>query len=513
MEEYEPGQEATVLAGMKVNTESKEYAKEIEDRLYPLDEAVVLERVRLNTEAVRNPSIAELSRLLGISPEVLERTRRAFPGELGSPEHWQEWFRKTLETTEETKRANRYFTTPVVNAVRTTITTLGRSSPSEKLNEGRETPRRVEDRGEDDVCANILLPAVETDAGGEDRRLSRPSDSSPAVDRRGVRAAARTAAWLKECLEAGSATASTPGENGPTTDEVQPRWDEAPTSDWQRPRALAESEAAGPTKSGIPWGRLETYLIAYLEAEGALVWTKLLLRAKRVRNSSARRRERRIAVRRTDVSTLFEPKAGLCELLFYPEDEDDASQYVEVVRPSPRVVTKVPKTGLVEVVTVELPGGFGVSHDDVRADVHVLVEDARRVVCAVGNFEALSSGYIECLPSRMLADTGAALSLVDSRVLKRLGRSQEALEPYGGQVKSSSGHPLQIRGCIGLSLRLGTVAVSISVLVADMLHVDAILGWVLLGAVIDVAERRMTLKDTGEELPLGYTVVQAAYMA
>lgn len=518
MEECEPGQEATVLAGAKVNTESEEYDKELEGRLYPLDDAVVLERVRLNTEAVREPSIAELSRLLGISPEVLERTRRASPGKLASPEHWQDWFRKTLETTEEAKRANRDFKTPVVNAVRTAITTLGRSSPSEKLNEGRENPRRVEDRGEDDVCANILLPAVETDAGEEDGRLSRQGDSSPVVDHRGVRATGRTAAyrWLKECLEAGSATASTPGEDGPTTDGVQPRWDEAPTPDWQRLRALAEREAAGPTKSGIPWGHLETYLIAYLEAEGALVWTKLLLRAKRGRNSSARRRERRRTARRMDVSTLFEPTAGLCELLFYPEDEDDASHYVEVVRPSPRVVTKVPKTGLVEVVTVELPGGFGVSHDDVRADVHVVVEDGRRVVCAVGNFEALSSGYIECLPSRMLADTGATLSLVDSRVLKRLGRSQETLEPYGGQVKSSSGHPLKIRGWIGLSLRLGTVEVSLSVLVADKLHVDAILGVDALGAfgaVIDVAERRMTLKDTGEELPLGYTVVQDAYMA
>ncbi|KAI9987930.1 hypothetical protein PInf_024185 [Phytophthora infestans] len=463
MEECEPGQEATVLAGAKVNTESEEYDKELEGRLYPLDDAVVLERVRLNTEAVREPSIAELSRLLGISPEVLERTRRASPGKLASPEHWQDWFRKTLETTEEAKRANRDFKTPVVNAVRTAITTLGRSSPSEKLNEGRENPRRVEDRGEDDVCANILLPAVETDAGEEDGRLSRQGDSSPVVDHRGVRATGRTAAyrWLKECLEAGSATASTPGEDGPTTDGVQPRWDEAPTPDWQRLRALAEREAAGPTKSGIPWGHLETYLIAYLEAEGALVWTKLLLRAKRGRNSSARRRERRRTARRMDVSTLFEPTAGLCELLFYPEDEDDASHYVEVVRPSPRVVTKVPKTGLVEVVTVELPGGFGVSHDDVRADVHVVVEDGRRVVCAVGNFEALSSGYIECLPSRMLADTGATLSLVDSRVLKRLGRSQETLEPYGGQVKSSSGHPLKIRGWIGLSLRLGTVEVSL----------------------------------------------------
>eukprot|EP00644_Phytophthora_capsici_P015759 jgi/Phyca11/50230/gw1.102.87.1 len=100
----------------------------------------------------------------------------------------------------------------------------------------------------------------------------------------------------------------------------------------------------------------------------------------------------------------------------------------------------------------------------------------------------------------MLADTGATLSLVDSRVLKRLGRSSKTLRPYEGLVKSSSGHPLRIHGWIGLSLRLGTVEITLDVLVADR-------------AVIDVAERCLTLKGTGEVLPLGFTVVQDAYMA
>eukprot|EP00644_Phytophthora_capsici_P004791 jgi/Phyca11/71195/gw1.1.693.1 len=100
----------------------------------------------------------------------------------------------------------------------------------------------------------------------------------------------------------------------------------------------------------------------------------------------------------------------------------------------------------------------------------------------------------------MLADTGATLSLVDSRVLKRLGRSSRTLRPYEGLVKSSSGHPLRIHGWIGLSLRLGTVEITLDVLVADR-------------AVIDVAERCLTLKGTGEVLPLGFTVVQDAYMA
>ncbi|EGZ23538.1 hypothetical protein PHYSODRAFT_434276, partial [Phytophthora sojae] len=100
----------------------------------------------------------------------------------------------------------------------------------------------------------------------------------------------------------------------------------------------------------------------------------------------------------------------------------------------------------------------------------------------------------------MLNDTGATLSLVDRCVLKRLGRSSEPLYPYEGLVRSSSGHKLRIRGWISLSFRLGSVEISLSVLGA-------------FGAVIDVAERSLTLKSSGEVLPLGFTMVEESYMA
>ncbi|KAE9210921.1 hypothetical protein PF004_g16066 [Phytophthora fragariae] len=116
----------------------------------------------------------------------------------------------------------------------------------------------------------------------------------------------------------------------------------------------------------------------------------------------------------------------------------------------------------------------------------------------------------------MLADTGASLSLVDRRVLKRLGRSSEPLELYEGLVRSSSGHKLRIHGWMTLTLRLGTIEIPLSVLVADQLHVDAILGVEALGAfgaVFDAAERSMKLKPSEEVLPLGFTVTQDSYMA
>ncbi|KAG3138718.1 hypothetical protein PC128_g25512 [Phytophthora cactorum] len=109
-------------------------------------------------------------------------------------------------------------------------------------------------------------------------------------------------------------------------------------------------------------------------------------------------------------------------------------------------------------VTVELADGFGACHEEEGGVTGLpqVVEGGRRVVCAVGNFEALPSGYIYCLPSRMLADTGATLSLIDRRFLKREGRCVEPLAPYDDRVSSSSGHRLRVHGWIRLPVRLGS---------------------------------------------------------
>lgn len=246
-------------------------------------------------------------------------------------------------------------------------------------------------------------------------------------------------------------------------------------------------------------GNLEERLLgpwmkAYFAGNATSIWSKLWSRTGRAKTPSARRRRRRRPGKKgpVNVSSLFRPYTEVLENMeFCPEQDEDVSHYVDVVRNLRPARTTMPKIGLVEVVTVDLPNGFGIREGDtVESEVPRVVEDGRRVVCAVGNFEALSSGYIDCLPSQMLADTGATLSLVDRRVLKRLGRGTEQLEPYEGLVRSSSGHKLRIRGWITLTLRLGTVEVPLSVLVADQLHVDAILGVDALGAfgaVIDVA--------------------------
>ncbi|KAG3205980.1 hypothetical protein PC128_g1044 [Phytophthora cactorum] len=89
--------------------ESEEYEKELEERLFPLDDKEVMLRVQRNAEEQEKPKLAEMSAVLGISEEVLERSRDVSSGALGTPEYWLNWYADTLETSTEAKRANRNF--------------------------------------------------------------------------------------------------------------------------------------------------------------------------------------------------------------------------------------------------------------------------------------------------------------------------------------------------------------------------------------------------------------------
>ncbi|KAI9992794.1 hypothetical protein PInf_014668 [Phytophthora infestans] len=109
-----------------------------------------------------------------------------------------------------------------------------------------------------------------------------------------------------------------------------------------------------------------------------------------------------------------------------------------------------------------------------------------------------------------------ALSAALRLSLEAVRTGPEILPPYDGKVSSSSSQQLRVRGGIDLPIRLGSKEVSVKMVVADKLYVDAILGVDALGAfsaLIDVAERTLTLKDTGEVHPLGMTVVRDVYMA
>ncbi|GMF42734.1 unnamed protein product [Phytophthora fragariaefolia] len=534
MENAGPGQEASVLAGADVVSEPEEYDKGLEDRLYPLDEVELLRRVAMNVEAQAEPSSEELARILGISLEVLERMRQASSDLHGSPEYWQGWFEGMLDKSEEAKRANRDFRSPVASVfygppLEAAICSKEPPPASGVMSEGeRESvPTRdiaAEERVvvESVVAENVVRPP--DDPGGTVAVAEAVPVLSEVrgVDPKVARAEARHAVFrfFKEARSYGDSRSEASGPpEGRGTVKVPPLRNKVPEFDegrllWHVDRV---KELTGvKARSGE---RLRFWMSTYFADNSRRIWLELWNRTGRSKALSARRRRRRHPnkVVTFTFSSLYKPYAeAIGDVKLFPEHDEDASHYVEVVRCERPARSPLPKTGLVDVVTVNLPNGFGVYDDDGADDlVCRVVEDGRRVVCAVGNFEALSSGYIDCLPSQMLVDTGATLRLVDRRVLKRLGRSSGPLEPYEGLVRSSSGHKLRTRGWIRLALRLGSKEISLSLLVADKLHVDAILGVDALGAfgaVIDVAERSLTLKGSGEVLPLGFTVVQESYI-
>jgi hypothetical protein len=83
--------------------------KEIEERLFPLEEKQIQSRVTWNAEGHEKPTLAEMSAVLGITVGVSERTKDVSSGTLAKPAYWMNWCAETLETSVEAKRASRNF--------------------------------------------------------------------------------------------------------------------------------------------------------------------------------------------------------------------------------------------------------------------------------------------------------------------------------------------------------------------------------------------------------------------
>ncbi|KAE9242966.1 hypothetical protein PF004_g6370 [Phytophthora fragariae] len=139
--------------------------------------------------------------------------------------------------------------------------------------------------------------------------------------------------------------------------------------------------------------------------------------------------------------------------------------------------------------------------------------------CPVGNLILWKSNKMMNLTNSPMTNYAPypkeMASLIDARVLKRLGLANAPLRPYHGSLKDVSGGNLRIKGEIELTLRLGTCEELRTFVEVDRLHVHAILGTDTLKAfraVIDLEENIMTLKNTGETLPLGTPRVEEMYV-
>ncbi|POM74055.1 Retrovirus-related Pol Polyprotein [Phytophthora palmivora] len=151
----------------------------------------------------------------------------------------------------------------------------------------------------------------------------------------------------------------------------------------------------------------------------------------------------------------------------------------------------------------EIPGSDALRGNEDDA----VVPEGKRIIGSVGGVEAVSTGYIDCLPTAMLIDSGAVASLIDHRVLRRLGMTDAPLEPYHQELKGVSGQALRVRGVVRLPMRLESKELIRPFVVIEKLHVDVILGTDTLRAyraVVDLDDSTGEAADDSTVLVEGY---------
>ncbi|KAI9991958.1 hypothetical protein PInf_017338 [Phytophthora infestans] len=137
-----------------VKSEPEEYAKELEDRLFPLDDERILERAKRNAAGLGKPTLADMSVTPGIPEAVLERTRAVSTGDIWTPEYWLDWYADALEKSKVAKRANRYF--KEVEARSSQLPTVNVVAVSEgECDETAEPDKMVEREFERNVCVRL----------------------------------------------------------------------------------------------------------------------------------------------------------------------------------------------------------------------------------------------------------------------------------------------------------------------------------------------------------------------
>ncbi|POM70830.1 LOW QUALITY PROTEIN: Hypothetical protein PHPALM_12681, partial [Phytophthora palmivora] len=504
--------------------EKEGYDKELEERLFPLDEVELKKRMEVNASQSQKMSLVDLSTVLGIPEEVISRTRESSPGVLSTPEYWTAWYRKTLAVTGAAKRANRDF------------------SDLRKSDGGNysHNPERVTDSDERDVGGGGIFESISTEyqAGASEELpsysydeeavianlaidLSETSDS--AVDAVTVSSRQRKRLdpkWralvqrmvyyvVKEeeksnpgCVDCGS----------PLLSELVLREVDPKVNNLEE-RALAKVAQYYRAMSNSVMNRIVGVIVEKYLSEGPLIRAKLKEREDRcddcLKTALPSRKTRSPKQVRFDYSSLTGQKTEELGPRCSREDSNSVYEYAYVVTDPVRVaparrVGDSLKTGLVERDMLD------------ESEVTNVVPEGKRVIGSVGGVDATSPGYVDCVPVDILIDSGAVVSLIDRKLLRRIGRANDSLRPYDGNLNGVSGHQLKIRGVADLPLRLGSVEIVRPFVVVEHMYVDVILGTDSLRqfrAVVDLDTSTVTLKDTGEVFSLGTPRVEEAYSA
>ncbi|OWZ24283.1 LOW QUALITY PROTEIN: hypothetical protein PHMEG_000700 [Phytophthora megakarya] len=219
------------------------------------------------------------------------------------------------------------------------------------------------------------------------------------------------------------------------------------------------------------------------------IWQSLCSRASRGETRAARRRKRR-AFKTTvcfDCSSLYGQHAEtLADIEFRTDCDDDVSHYVNIVS-AQTMGTKPPsKTCLVEL----------------NADDYLETVEMNPTKECIESSPVVCDGRRVCLPVRMLADTGATLSLMDSFYCDWGRLSIPCIRMKDGL--DSLTYPIRNDGAFPRSRYCGQTPY------------DAIQGMDALGvfgALIDVAKHSMLLQRSGETLPLGLKAIEDSYLS
>ncbi|POM75024.1 Hypothetical protein PHPALM_7921, partial [Phytophthora palmivora] len=424
--------------------EKEEYDKELEERLFPLDEVELKKRMEVNASQSQKMSLVDLSTVLGIPEEVISRTRESSPGVLSTPEYWTAWYRKTLAATGAAKRANRDF------------------SDLRKSDGGNysHSPERVTDSDERDVGGGIFESiSTEYQAGVSEELPSYSYDeeavianvaidlsetSNSAVDAVTVSSRQRKRLdsalvqrmvyyLVKEeeksnpvCVDCGS----------PLLSELVLREVDPKVNDLEE-RALAKVAQYYRAMSNSVMKRIVGVIVEKYLSEGPLIRAKLKEREDRCENclktALPSRKTRSTKQVRFDYSSLSGQKIEELGPRCSRENSDSVYEYAYVVTDPVRVaparrVGDSLKTGLVERDMLD------------ESEVTNVVPEGKRVIGSVGGVEATSPGYVDCVPVDILIDSGAVVSLIDRKVLRRIGRANGPLRPYDGNLNGVSGH-------------------------------------------------------------------------
>ncbi len=121
-------------------------------------------------------------------------------------------------------------------------------------------------------------------------------------------------------------------------------------------------------------------------------------------------------------------------------------------------------------------------------------------------FSVITTGCVECRPTKMLVDTGSAVTIVNENILKKsTGTYPELISSSSCPIIVANGEELTVRGKFNVKLEIGGINehFPVDLYVSPAITTECLLGADFLdhfGCIIDLGKKTITLG--GENIPL-----------